>query len=98
MKDMPRTVSAPLVFSCLLVFLLSSSALGQSTSPRVTVWLYRAALDNFGSAMPLYVDGKKMVSWGPSQYFGIQLSPGVHAFNPVLGGLHHEYKLEKITA
>src|SRR5881296_1094674 len=78
---MPRTVSPPLLFACLLVFLLSSSALGQSTAPRVTVWLYRPAVDNFGSAMPLYVDGKKMVSWGPSQYFGIQLSPGLHAFS-----------------
>ena len=81
MKDMPRTVSPLLLFACLLAFLLSASALGQSTAPRVTVWLDRPAVDNFGSAMPLYVDGKKMVSWGPSQYFGIQLSPGLHAFS-----------------
>src|SRR5262249_10105834 len=81
MKDSPRTVSAPLPLACLLVFLLCSSVLGQNASPRVTVWLYRLGVDNFASPMPLYVDGRKVVSLAPSQFFGIQLSPGLHAFS-----------------
>src|SRR5438876_7304530 len=83
---MPRkfTISATLVlpvFACPLFFLLASSAVAQSTSPQVTLWLYRPAVDNFGSAMPLYIDGRKLVSLGPGQFFGIQVPPGLHAFS-----------------
>src|SRR5262249_22259008 len=69
MKDSPRTVSAPLPLTCLLVFLLCSSVLGQNASPRVTVWLYRLGVDNFASPMPLYVDGRNVVSLAPSHSF-----------------------------
>jgi len=69
------------VFAFVLVTVMSCSLLAQNTAPQVTVWLYRPGVDNFGSAVPLYLDGRKLLNLGHGRFFGIPVSPGLHAFN-----------------
>jgi hypothetical protein len=75
------TTLVQLVFACPLVLLLSLTAFAQSAPQQATVWLYRPAADSLSSTMPLYVDGRKLVNFGHGQFFGIPLSPGLHAFS-----------------
>ena len=69
------------LFACVLVSVMACSLSAQNTAPQVTVWLYRPNVDNFSSAVPLYLDGRKLLNLGHGRFFGIQLSPGLHAFN-----------------
>src|SRR5579862_8279223 len=69
------------LFACALVTVMSCGLLAQNTAPQVTVWLYRPNVDNLSSAVPLYMDGRKLLNLAHGQFFGIQVSPGLHAFN-----------------
>jgi hypothetical protein len=69
------------LFASVLVTVMSCGLLAQNTAPQVTVWLYRPNVDNFSSAVPLYLDGRRLVNLGHAQFFGIQVPPGLHAFN-----------------
>jgi hypothetical protein len=73
---MVRSLSA-----CALVTVMSFSLLAQNTAPQVTVWVYRPDVDNISSAVPLYMDGHKVLNLGHGRFFGIQVPPGLHAFN-----------------
>src|SRR4051794_13517131 len=68
-------------FASVLVTVISCSLLAQTTTPQVTVWLYRPNADNISSAVPLYLDGRKVLNLDHGRFFGIPLSPGLHAFN-----------------
>jgi hypothetical protein len=69
------------IVACMLACVLSCSLLAQSTPSQVTLWLFRPNADNLSSAGSLYVDGRKLVNLGHGQFFGIHVSPGLHAFN-----------------
>jgi hypothetical protein len=69
------------LFASVLVTVMSCSLLAQNTASQVTVWLYRPNVDNLSSAVPLYLDGRKLLNLDHGRFFGIQLSPGLHAFN-----------------
>jgi hypothetical protein len=69
------------LFISVLVTVMSCSLRAQDTVPEVTVWLYRPKADNFSSAVRLYVDGRELLNLDHGRFFGIQLSPGPHAFN-----------------
>ena len=69
------------LFACVLVAVMSCSLPAQNTAPQVTVWLYRPNVDNFSSAVPLYMDGHKVLNLEHGRFFGIQVPPGLHAFN-----------------
>ena len=89
-KPMPAAYNAPRVgkvaevkaFSvCLLVLAMASGSLAQNTPSQVEVWIYRQSVDSLGSAVPLYLDGRKLVNLGQGKFFGIQVPAGLHAFN-----------------
>ena len=69
------------LFACALVTVMSCGLPAQNTAPQVTVWLYRPIVDNLSSAGPLYMDGRKVLNLDHGRFFGIQVSPGLHAFN-----------------
>ena len=69
------------LFTSVLVTVMSCSLLAQDTVPQVTVWLYRPNVDNFSSAVPLYLDGRQLLNLDHGRFFGIQLSPGLHTFD-----------------
>ena len=68
------------IFAFVLVMVMSCSLLAQTTAPQVTVWLYRPGVDNFSSSVTLYTDGRKLLNLDHGRFFGIRLSPGLHAF------------------
>ena len=65
----------------MLVCVMVCSLLAQSTPSQVILWLYRPNVDNLSLAASLYLDGRKLVNLGHGQFFGIHVSPGLHAFN-----------------
>src|SRR2546425_8789978 len=69
------------LFVCILIFIMSYSAFAQSTLPRATVWLYRPDTDNSNLPLTLHMDGRKLTTLGMGQFFGIQVSSGLHAFS-----------------
>lgn len=69
------------LFACALVTVMSCGLPAQNTAPQVTVWLYRPDVDNLSSALPLYLDGRRLLNFDHGRFFGIQVSPGLHAFN-----------------
>ncbi len=68
------------LFVYALIPLMTYTAVAQSTAPQVTVWLYRPSSDNSGLPLTLHMDGRKLTNLGHGQFFGIQVSPGLHKF------------------
>lgn len=68
-----------LALTCLLILALSVPGLAQT--PKVTAWVYRPAMDGSGLPLTLYMDGQKLATLTKGQYFGLPVTPGLHAFN-----------------
>ena len=69
------------MFAFVLALLISCTAFSQGTQPQATVWVYRPISNDSGFPLTVYMDGRRLATLSPGQFFGIPALPGLHSFN-----------------